>query len=154
VLAAAAHGTEPNSVYLEDLTSTELRDRIAAGTTTVLVPIGGTEQNGPHMAIGKHNLRVRLLAGKIAAALGNAVVAPVLPYVPEGNINPPSGHMRWPGTISVPEDSFEKTIEYAARSFKVHGFHDIVFLGDHGSTQKGEAAVAAKLDREWAAAPV
>jgi creatinine amidohydrolase/Fe(II)-dependent formamide hydrolase-like protein len=106
------------------------------------------------MAIGKHNVRVRLLAGKIAAALGNAVVAPVLPYVPEGNLNPPSGHMRWPGTISVPEDSFEKTIEYAARSFKVHGFHDIVFLGDHGSTQKGEQAVAAKLDREWAATPV
>src|SRR5947209_3630704 len=121
--AAAAQPAEPASVYIEELTWTELRDRIAAGTTTVLIPIGGTEQNGPHMAIGKHNWRVRLLAGKIAAALGNAVVAPVLPYVPEGNLDPPSGHMRWPGTITVPEDSFEKTIEYAARSFKVHGFH-------------------------------
>jgi creatinine amidohydrolase len=154
LLALPARAADPASVYLEELTWTELRDQIVAGKTTIIIPIGGTEQNGPHMAIGKHNVRVRLLAGKIAAALGNAVVAPVLPYVPEGNLNPPSGHMRWPGTISVPEDSFEKTIEYAARSFKVHGFHDIVFLGDHGSTQKGEQAVAAKLDREWAATPV
>lgn len=154
VLCAAARAAEPASVYVEELTWTELHDRIAAGTTIVIIPIGGTEQNGPHMAIGKHNVRVRLLAGRIAAALGNAVVAPVLPYVPEGNISPPSGHMRWPGTISVPEESFEKTIEYAARSFKQHGFHDIVFLGDHGSTQKGEQAVANKLDREWSATPV
>lgn len=152
--ASAGWGAEPSGVYIEDLTWTELRDRIAAGTTTVIIPIGGTEQNGPHMAIGKHNVRVKLLAGRIATALGNAVVAPVLPYVPEGNLNPTSGHMRWPGTISVPEDSFEKTIEYAARSFKVHGFHDIVFLGDHGSTQKGEEAVAQRLDREWAVTPV
>jgi creatinine amidohydrolase/Fe(II)-dependent formamide hydrolase-like protein len=106
LVTASAAGAEPASLYVEDLTWTELRDLIAAGTTTIIVPIGGTEQNGPHMAIGKHNIRVRLLAGKIAAGLGNAVVAPVLPYVPEGNLNPPSGHMRWPGTISVPEDSF------------------------------------------------
>src|SRR5437588_1605929 len=134
-LPPAARAATPASVFVEDLTWTELRDLIAAGTTTVIVPIGGTEQNGPHMAIGKHNVRVKLLAGKIAAALGNAVVAPVLSYVPEGNLDPPSGHMRFPGTISVPEDSFEKTLEYAARSFKVHGFHDSVPLRPHGSTQ-------------------
>src|SRR5207253_9516241 len=116
-LAPLAHAAAPPSVFIEDLTLTELRDLIAAGKTTVIIPIGGTEQNGPHMAIGKHNVRVKLLAGKIAAALGSALVAPVLPYVPEGNLNPPTGHMRWPGTISVPEDSFEKTIEYGARSF-------------------------------------
>jgi creatinine amidohydrolase len=153
LLLSPAAGAAPASLFVEDLTWTELRDLIAAGTTTVIIPIGGTEQNGPHMAIGKHNVRVKLLAGKIAAALGNAVVAPVLPYVPEGDIAPPSGHMRWPGTITVPEDSFEKTIEYAARSFKAHGFRDVVFLGDHGSTQKGEQAVSRKLDREWAAGP-
>ena len=153
-LMAARGDAAPASVFIEDLTWTELRDRITSGTSTVIIPIGGTEQNGPHMAIGKHNVRVKVLAGKIATALGNAVVAPVLPYVPEGNLNPPSGHMRWPGTITVPEDSFETMIEYAARSFKVHGFRDIVFIGDHGSTQKGEEAVARKLDREWAATPV
>jgi creatinine amidohydrolase/Fe(II)-dependent formamide hydrolase-like protein len=153
-LAAPASAAVPVSVFVEELTWTELRDLIAAGKTTVIIPIGGTEQNGPHMAIGKHNVRVKLLAGRIAAGLGNAVVAPVLAYVPEGTIDPPSGHMRFPGTITVPEDVFEKTIEYAARSFKRHGFRDIVFLGDHGSTQKGEEMVAQRLNREWAATPV
>ena len=150
---SAARGDAGASVFIEDLTWTELRDQIAAGKTIAIVPIGGTEQNGPHMAIGKHNLRVKLLAGKIAAALGTSLVAPVLSYVPEGTLDPPAGHMRFPGTITVPEDTFEKTIEYAARSLQVHGFRDIVFLGDHGSTQTGEEAVARRLNREWAAKP-
>jgi creatinine amidohydrolase/Fe(II)-dependent formamide hydrolase-like protein len=68
-------------------------------------------------------------------------------------VKPPSGHMRYPGTLTVAEDTFEKTLEAAARSLKLHGFRDIVFLGDHGSTQKGEAAVAQRLNREWAAGP-
>src|SRR5438874_7308421 len=153
LVTAAAGGSEPASLYVEDLTWTELRDLIAAGKTTIIIPIGGTEQNGPHMAIGKHNVRVKLLAGKVANALGTALVAPVLPYVPEGRLDPPSGHMRFPGTITVPEDAFEKVIEYAARSFKQHGFRDIAFLGDHGSYQNNEAAVAQRLDREWAATP-
>src|SRR5438094_10148600 len=93
---AGARGETGGSVYIEDLTWTELRDQLAAGKTIAIVPIGGTEQNGPHMAIGKHNLRVKLLAGKIAAAVGTALVAPVLSYVPEGGLNPPEGHMRFP----------------------------------------------------------
>src|SRR5437764_1108463 len=75
---AGARGETGGSVFIEELTWTELRDQIAAGKTIAIVPIGGTEQNGPHMAIGQHNLRVKLLAGKIAAALGTALVAPVL----------------------------------------------------------------------------
>src|SRR5438477_4736699 len=149
----AARGDSGASVYIEELTWTELRDQLAAGKTIAIVPIGGTEQNGPHMAIGKHNLRVKLLAGKIAAAVGTALVAPVLAYVPEGEVDRPSGHLRFPGTITVPEDTFEKTIEYAARSLQLHGFRDIVFLGDHGSTQTGEEAVARRLNRLWAGKP-
>jgi creatinine amidohydrolase len=153
-LTPVAHAAAPASVFIEDLTMTELRELIASGATTVIIPIGGTEENGPHMAIGKHNVRVKLLAGRIAAALGNTLVAPVLPYVPEGRVDPPTAHMRFPGTITVPDDAFEKVIEYAARSFKQHGFRDIVFLGDHGSYQDDETAVAQRLDREWAATPV
>ncbi|MBV8937188.1 MAG: creatininase family protein [Alphaproteobacteria bacterium] len=143
-----------DTVFLEELTWTELRDQIRLGKTTVIVPIGGTEQNGPHMALGKHNLRVRYLSEKIARALGNALVAPVIAYVPEGALAPATGHMRFPGTITVPEEAFEKTLEYAARSLKLAGFHDIVFLGDHGSYQKDETAVAERLDKEWAGQPV
>jgi creatinine amidohydrolase/Fe(II)-dependent formamide hydrolase-like protein len=125
---------------------------VAAGTSTVIVPIGGTEQNGPHMALGKHNARVRALAERVARTLGNTLVAPVIAYVPEGGLAPPTGHMRFPGTITVPEEPFRRTLESAARSLRQAGFRDVVLLGDHGSTQPGEKAVAAKLTREWAAA--
>jgi creatinine amidohydrolase/Fe(II)-dependent formamide hydrolase-like protein len=147
-----AHASD--TVFLEDLTWTELRDQIRSGKTTIIVPIGGTEQNGPHMALGKHNLRVRSLSEKIARSLGNALVAPVIAYVPEGNLDPPTAHMRFPGTITIPVEAFDKTLEYAARSFKLAGFRNIVFLGDHGGYQKDEKRVADRLDKEWAAQPV
>ena len=137
--------------FLEELTWPELRDRIAAGTTTALVPIGGTEQNGPHMVLGKHNVRVKVLAGRIAQKLGDAVVAPVLAYVPEGSIDPPTAHMRYTGTISIPEPAFEAVLEGTARSLRQHGFRTIVFLGDHGGYQQSQERVAARLNREWSA---
>src|SRR5215472_5174134 len=148
---ATARGQSPDTVFLEELTWTELRDLVKSGKTTIIVPIGGTEQNGPHMALGKHNRRVHLLSEKIARALGNALVAPVITYVPEGRVNPPTEHMRFPGTITVPEEAIEKILEFGARSFKLAGFHDIVFLGDHGGYQQDEAAAAVRLNREWAA---
>jgi creatinine amidohydrolase len=97
---------------------------------------------------------VKLLSQRIARELGNSLVAPVIAYVPEGAIAPPTAHMRYPGTITVPEDAFEKVLEYAARSFRLHGFRDIVFLGDHGGYQKAERRVAERLNREWAGTPV
>lgn len=139
------------SVFIEDLTWHELRDEILAGKTTIIVPIGGTEQNGPHLSLGKHNARAKALARKIAAALGNALVAPVVAYVPEGSVQPPTAHMRFPGTITVPDATFERLLESAARSFKLHGFRDVVFIGDHGGYQKSVAGVVARLNREWAA---
>ena len=152
-LVDVAQAVSPPSVELEALTWTELRDRVHAGATTVLIPIGGTEQNGPYMVLGKHNVRARLLADDIAQRLGNALVAPVVAYVPEGSIRPPAAHMRFAGTISIPEAAFEALLEGAARSFKQHGFRDIVLLGDHGGYQKSVARVAAKLNREWSQDP-
>ena len=57
--ACGPRSTRAERSFLEELTWTELRDAIRAGTTTVIVPVGGTEQNGPHMALGKHNVRVQ-----------------------------------------------------------------------------------------------
>ena len=153
VLSPAAAFAQPGSVQIEELTSTELRDRIAGGATTVLIPIGGTEQSGSYIALGKHNVRARVLAGEIAQRLGNAVVAPVISYVPEGSITPPAGHMRFAGTISIPQAAFESVLEGAARSFKQHGFRHVFFLGDHGGYQNSETRVAERLNREWARDP-
>jgi creatinine amidohydrolase len=145
-----AQAPSPHGVYIEQLTTTEVRAAVAAGSTTIIIPIGGTEQSGPAMVLGKHNVRVGILAGRIAAALGNALVAPVIAYVPEGNVDPPTSHMRFAGTISIPVDAFESTLEGAARSFAAHGFRDIVFIGDHGGYQRSEEKVAKRLNHEWA----
>jgi creatinine amidohydrolase len=153
VLLGQACAAETRQVFLEEMTSPEVRQAIQAGTTILIIPVGGTEQNGPHMALGKHNTRVHLLAGRIAATLGNAIVAPVLAYVPEGSINPPSAHMRWAGTISIGDDAFKAVLDGAARSFAHHGFTDIVLIGDHGGYQSQLGAVAAKLNRDWAGKP-
>ena len=149
--AASALAATPasSSVMLEELTSTELRSRIDHGATTVLVPIGGVEQSGPYIALGKHNVRAALLARQIAQKLGNTIVAPVVSYVPEGAISPPAGHMRFAGTISIPPAAFEAVLEGAAASLRQHGFRDIIFLGDHGGFQKNEQNVANKLNRAW-----
>jgi Uncharacterized protein, putative amidase len=56
----------PDTVFLEDLTWTELRDLTASKSVVIIVPVGGTEQNGPHMTLGKHNVRVKVLSEKIA----------------------------------------------------------------------------------------
>ncbi len=144
----------PPSVFLEEMTSAEVVAALRAGHTTLIIPVGGTEQNGPHMALGKHNVRARYLSGQVARALGNAVVAPVLAYVPEGNIAPPTEHMRFAGTISVPEAAFKSILDAAARGFKQHGFRDMVLLGDSGNYQGALKAVAARLNRDWAGSGV
>jgi len=148
-----ADAAASQSVFLEDLTWTELRDRVQSGETTIIVPVGGTEQSGPDMALGKHNVRVKILSEKVALALGKTLVAPVLAYVPEGSVAPPTAHMRFPGTITIPTQAFQQVLEYAARSFKAAGFRDIVFLGDHGGYQSELKAVADRLNREWSATP-
>jgi creatinine amidohydrolase len=149
-VAGATSAQTPDTVFLERLTWTEVLDAMAAGKTTIIIPTGGTEQNGPHMAIGKHNVRVAANAEAIARRLGNALVAPVVAYTPEGSIDPPAGHMRFPGTISIPDPVFRQVLEYAARSLKQHGFKNIVFIGDSGPNQDGQNAVAATLTAEWA----
>lgn len=141
----------PQTVYLEEMTWVEVRAAVARGMTTAIVPTGGVEQNGPHMVLGKHNYIVRATSGAIAEALGDALVAPVVAYVPEGETDPPTGHMAFAGTLSVPEPVFAAVLEHTARSLRTHGFTTIAFVGDSQGNQAAQAAVAERLSREWAA---
>ena len=125
----------PDTVFLEELTWTEVASAIDSGSTTIIIPTAGTEQNGPHMVLGKHKYRINAGSERIARSLGNTLVAPVITYVPEGDIDPPSGHMRFAGTISIPREVFESVLEYTARSLKQHGFTDILLIGDSGPNQ-------------------
>jgi creatinine amidohydrolase len=140
----------PNTVELEDMTWVEVQSALQHGYTTVIVPTGGIEQNGPHMVLGKHDYIVRHAAERIAAELGQTLVAPVLPYVPEGSYDPPSGHMRFPGTIGVPEATYSAVLDGIARSLKTGGFKVICLIADHGGSQSPQAQTAARLNAEWA----
>ena len=148
--SASLQAAEAGRTMLEDMTSPQVQLAVKSGMTTIIIPIGGTEQNGPHMALGKHNTRVKLLAGKIATRVGNALVAPTMAYVPEGSISPPAAHMRFAGTISITPEAFAAVIDGTARSFRQHGFTDVVLIGDHGSYQAQLKTIAAKLTKEFA----
>ena len=127
----------------------EVRDALGAGKTTALIVTGGIEQNGPYLAMGKHSIILEATAEAIARKLGNALVAPIVSFVPEGDFDPPSGHMMYPGTISVRQETFRALLTDMALSLKTHGFTDIVLMGDSGGNQDGMEAVAEALSREW-----
>lgn len=138
-----------DTLWLEELTWLEVRDALKAGKATVLIPTGGVEQNGPFLAAGKHNYILRATSEAIARKLGNALIAPVVPFVPEGDIHPPTGHMLYPSTISIREETFERLLTDIAESLKQHGFLHMILIGDSGGNVKGMAAVASRLTRRW-----
>ena len=139
-----------DTVWIEQLTWMEVRDALRSGKTTVIIPTGGVEQNGPYLVTGKHNVILRATAEVTARKLGDALVAPIVPFVPEGDIDPPSGSMRYPGTITVEASTFDALLRDIARSMKAHGFKTIVFIGDSGGNQQGMNDVAQRLDNAWA----
>ena len=152
IAPAVANAQAPPSHYLEELTWTEVRDAVAAGYRTIIVPIGGTEQNGPHMVLGKHNYIVTFAANVLAERIGKALVAPTVQFVPDGNYNSRTFGEK-PGVITNPSPSYENLLDAAARSLAVHGFTEILFIGDSGGNQAGMTAVADKLNAEWSGKP-
>ncbi len=138
-----------DSVFIEELTWMEIRDAMQAGKTTVIIPTGGVEQNGPYLATGKHNYILRATTEAISRKLGNALVAPIVPFVPEGDIDPASLHMKYPGTISLTEETYRRLLIDICASFRAHGFANIVLIGDSGGNQEGMKTVAAELNAKW-----
>jgi creatinine amidohydrolase len=138
-----------DSVFLEELTWLEVRDALRAGKSTVIVATGGLEQNGPYLALGKHNYVLRATTEAIARKLGDALVAPIVAFVPEGNIDPPSGHMRFPGTITLTDDTYKRLLTDIAASLRAHRFTNIIFIGDSGGNQNGMKEVASTLNAAW-----
>lgn len=142
----------PNTVWIEEMTWMDVRDSLKAGNTTAIIATGGMEPNGPWLVTGKHNYVLKTNCETIARKLGNALCAPIVEYVPEGRIDPPSGHMRSPGTISLREETFQALLTDIAHSLKVHGFKNIIMIGDSGGNQAGQKAVADKLTAQFAGA--
>lgn len=142
----AAHPT----LFIEEMTWMEVRDALKAGKDTALVATGGVEQNGPYLATGKHNVVLRATTQAIAERLGNALIAPIVAFVPEGDIDPPSSHMKYPGTISLSEATFRSLLADICASLRAHGFKNVILIGDSGGNQDGMKKVAADLNAKWA----
>ena len=138
------------SVWIEEMTWMDVRDALKSGKTTAIIPTGGIEPNGPWLVTGKHNYVLHANCDAIARKLGNALCAPIVKYVPEGDIEPKTGHMTSPGTITMRESTFQAVLTDVAESLQAHGFKTIVFIGDSGGNQKGQQTVAETLSAKWA----
>ena len=144
--AATEHSGGAQSVYIEDLTWPEVKAAIAAGKTTAIIYAGSTEQNGPHMALGKHNFIAHYAAGEIAKKLGNALVYPTMPFAPTGSIELRTDHMRFAGSVSIDTETFQVVMRQVAQSALAAGFKDVFLMGDHGGNQDALRTVAQNLE--------
>ena len=156
VLDAAAIGTGKKTedlpsaqanpvVDIELLTWPEIYKAIhEQGKTTAIIFDGGTEQRGPQGVTGAHNFIAHATADAIARKLGNALVAPVIPY----SVNKANPEL--PGTIGITGPVFAEINEQVAEQLIANGFKNVVLIGDHGGGQKEIKDVAAKLDAKYA----
>lgn len=148
-LAASVASAQTRSVFVEDLTWPEIRAAQAAGKTSAIIYAGGIEQNGHHMTLLKHNVVARYTGGKIAETLGTALMYPVIPFSLNGDPLARTGHMRWPGTVTLTSDVFLGVVRQVAESAAVSGFTSIFLMGDHGGGQAELKLAAESLDGEW-----
>jgi len=138
------------TVWFQEMTWIDVRDALAAGKDTMIVPTGGIEPNGPWLALGKHYYVLRATCEAIAHKLGNALCAPIVDFVPAGYPGAKTGKMASLGAISVRQETYEALITDIAESMRSQGFKRIVLLSDNGGdNQKGMKVVAERLNREW-----
>src|SRR2546428_4055231 len=134
-------------VEIEMMTYPEIYSAIHnQGKTTVLIYNGGTEQRGPHAVLGGHTFMARAIAPMIARQLGNALVAPVLPFSvnPAGGVDP-----KMPGSVALTPDLFQKVNEAVVESMVKNGFKNIVVMGDHGGGQAELKKLADAMDGKY-----
>ena len=146
-IGLAQTGPRQEQVEIELMTYPEIYSAIHDhGKTTVLVYNGGTEQRGPHAVLGGHTFMARAIAPMVARKLGNALVAPVLPFSvnPAGGVDP-----KMPGSVALAPELFQKVNEAVVDSMAKNGFKNIVLMGDHGGGQEELAKLAETLDAKY-----
>ena len=143
-MAVAQENAAP--VEIELMTYPEIYAAIREqGKTTVLVVNGGIEQRGPHAVLGGHSLTAKPQGVDIARKLGNALVAPVMPFSIAGrHLNP-----KTPGSVNIPGPLFAAVNEAIVDSMVVNGFKNIVLMGEHGGGQRELEEVAKKTNAKY-----
>ena len=139
-----------NSVWLEELTQPEFRDKLKEGYTTVLVLTGGVENNDGNLSMNKHNINNRLLGEMIARKLGKTLVAPLVTLEP-GN----PGAAVQPGRAGpmLSQATFTAVLFDMGNFLRSMGFKEVFYLGDSGGNARGMQAAADSLTRLYADSP-
>jgi len=116
--------------FIERLTWPQVDERIEAGVDAVLIPIGTTEQHGPHLPLDTDCLIARSLAARaadLAAEQGLSVlVAPTL------NVTLSWYHMQFPGSMRLSTTTFLQVFREVCDSLAHHGFENLVAVNGHG----------------------
>jgi len=126
---------------LADATSPEVDPGAAVDPTTLLVPLGATEQHGPHLPLGTDATIAVALADAAAARTPGVLVAPVLPYGSSGE------HQDFPGTLSIGAEATELVLVELGRS-ATETFDRVLFVNAHGGNATPLAAAVGRLRDE------
>jgi creatinine amidohydrolase len=135
-------GSGRESVALAELTWTEIETALASGVDTVVLPLGATEQHGPHLPTGTDTRLAGAIARRVARELGGTLVAPPVP------VGPSDEHAAFPGTVSVSAATLERLLREYVDSFERQGFDRVVVLPGHGGCFPVVEAAHPELARE------
>jgi creatinine amidohydrolase/Fe(II)-dependent formamide hydrolase-like protein len=133
------------TVFMEDMTWLEIKNAMKGGKTTVIVPAGGLEASGPFLILDKHQRMLHGSADMIARKLGDALIAPVIRYVPPDDGN----RGNYLGDFNISLAAYKSTLSDICAALKNDGFKEIVLIGDHQGAQRGMKEVAEELSRKW-----
>jgi len=133
--------SDTDHVILADLTWQEVESAVQGGVDTIIIPLGATEQHGPHLPVGTDTRIATALAERVARNLGDAFVAPPVP------VGPSDEHSAFPGTLSISPDTLTAILHDYVSSFETQGFTRVVILPGHGGSFSIVDAAYAELAR-------
>ncbi len=132
----------PEPRRLAEMTWPEVAAAVAAGATTVILPLGATEQHGPHLPLGTDTLRAAALADRLAERLDGVLVAPALP------LGCSDEHAGFAGLLGLDAETLAAVIVNAAQRMAAWGVRRLVLLSAHGGNGTALALAVTRLDRE------
>jgi creatinine amidohydrolase len=118
-------------------------DADAADATVAVLPVGSTEQHGPHAPLGTDTLTAEAVAHEGARRADEEVV--VAPPIPVGVA---AEHRQFAGTLWVSEDSFRAYVGDTIESLAHHGWKRVVVVNGHGGNVAPLREVCGRLTRE------
>lgn len=127
---------------ITEMTWPEVAEAVAAGATTIILPLGSTEQHGPHLPLGTDTIRAEALANRLAASLPEALVAPPLP------IGCSDEHAGFPGLLSLDAETLASVIVDCARRLVAWRVERLILLSAHGGNGRALTLAAERLRRE------